>query len=165
MILLAIYCGLLLKEPHLSATVLVFSIGAVLMIVGGIRLYWLGVGGGIAAAGFIAVVATGLISYAQTRIDVWLNPRLDPQGDGFQTLQSILAIGSADCGEEESANRDRNICGFRNLTMTLSFRSFAKNWDLSARLPFLRHSACLYGEVFLLPAVLPIVSEDLWPSE
>ncbi len=94
MILLAIYCGLLLKEPHLSATVLVFSIGAVLMIVGGIRLYWLGVGGGIAAAGFIAVVATGLISYAQTRIDVWLNPRLDPQGDGFQTLQSILAIGS-----------------------------------------------------------------------
>ncbi len=93
-ILLAIYCGLLLKEPHLSATVLVFCIGAVLMIVGGIRLYWLAVGGGLAAAGFIAVVATGLISYAQTRIDVWLHPFDYPQGEGFQTIQSLFSIGS-----------------------------------------------------------------------
>lgn len=93
-ILLGLVCLLLIKEPHLSATVLVFFIGAVLMIVGGIRLKWLAVGGGAAVAGFILVIATGVVSYASKRIDVWFNPWSDPQGDGFQTIQSIYAIGS-----------------------------------------------------------------------
>ena len=93
-ILLGLVCVLLIKEPHLSATVLVFFIGAVLMIVGGIRLRWLALGGGVAVGGFILVVATGIVSYASDRINVWFNPWSDPQGDGFQTIQSIYAIGS-----------------------------------------------------------------------
>ena len=31
-------------------------------------------------------------AYAGTRIEVWLNPASDPQGKGFQTLQSLYAI-------------------------------------------------------------------------
>lgn len=64
------------------------------MIVGGIRLRWLALGGGVAVGGFILVVATGIVSYASDRINVWFNPWSDPQGDGFQTIQSIYAIGS-----------------------------------------------------------------------
>ena len=33
-------------------------------------------------------------SYWQERIDIWLNPYLDPTGASYQTLQSLRAIGS-----------------------------------------------------------------------
>ena len=35
-----------------------------------------------------------LPSHAKTRIDVFLNPNLDPRGSGYNVLQSKLAIGS-----------------------------------------------------------------------
>ncbi|TCT16857.1 cell division protein FtsW [Natranaerovirga pectinivora] len=35
-----------------------------------------------------------LFSYRMTRIIIWRNPWADPQGGGFQTIQSLYAIGS-----------------------------------------------------------------------
>lgn len=93
-ILLAVVCALVVKEPHLSATVLIFSIGIIMMIVGGIKWRWIALGGGIGAAGLITVVATGLVSYASSRITYWLDPWKAATGEGYQTIQSLLAIGS-----------------------------------------------------------------------
>ena len=91
---LAVVCALVVKEPHLSATVLIFSIGIIMMIVGGIKWRWIALGGGIGAAGLITVVATGLVSYASSRITYWLDPWKAATGEGYQTIQSLLAIGS-----------------------------------------------------------------------
>ncbi len=93
-ILLGLTCGLVILEPHLSATVLIFAIGLVLLIVGGMQWRYL-IAGGLGGGALIAIaIITGLIGYGSDRIKYWLDPWLDPQGAGFQTIQSLLAIGS-----------------------------------------------------------------------
>lgn len=92
--ILAATCVLVVLEPHLSATVLIFAIGITIMIVGGLKKRYI-IGGGVAGVGLIALaIATGLISYGSDRIKYWLDPWLDPVDKGFQTIQSLLAIGS-----------------------------------------------------------------------
>ncbi len=92
--LLVFVCGLVVVETHLSATILIFSIGICLMIVGGMRgIYILG-GVGLGAAGAGVLVVSGVVGYASDRITYWLNPWADAAGKGYQTIQSLLAIGS-----------------------------------------------------------------------
>ena len=92
--LLGLVCVLVVLEPHLSATVLIFTIGIVLLIVGGLPKRYIFGGIGAGAAALILAVTTGLIGYGSDRIKYWLDPWQDPKGLGFQTIQSLLAIGS-----------------------------------------------------------------------
>ena len=91
--LVGVVCVLVVLEPHLSATVLIFLIGIVLMTVGGMKLRYLAFGGGVAAVG-AALVMSGVLKYAQDRITFWLDPWSAPVGEGYQTIQSLLSIGS-----------------------------------------------------------------------
>ena len=92
--LLGLTCVLVVREPHLSATVLIFAIGVVLLVVGGIPKRYIFAGAGAAAGLGVLAVATGFIGYGSDRIKYWLDPWADPTGLGFQTIQSLLAIGS-----------------------------------------------------------------------
>ena len=93
-ILLGIVCGLVVMEPHLSATLLIFAIGVCLMIVGGIKGRYIGLGviGGV-GLGIIAIV-TGVAGYGGDRIKYWLDPWSSAGDKGYQTIQSLLSIGS-----------------------------------------------------------------------
>ncbi len=93
-ILLGMTCGLIVLEPHLSATVLVFCIGIVLLIVGGLPKRYIIGGGVIGVLGVAGLIISGAISYGSDRITYWLDPWADATGKGFQTIQSLLAIGS-----------------------------------------------------------------------
>lgn len=93
-IVLGITCALIVLEPHLSATILVFSLGIVLLIVGGLPKRYIFGGVGLGVGGVVMLVITGAIGYASDRFKYWLDPWLDPSGEGFQTIQSLLAIGS-----------------------------------------------------------------------
>lgn len=94
-VILGLIAGLMMLEPHLSGTMLILGIGAAMMFVGGIQSYWVGMGiGGIAILVFAYI--QGWISYNSSRISIWLDP-LNPefmQGAGYQTRQSLIAIGS-----------------------------------------------------------------------
>ncbi|MBR6572983.1 MAG: cell division protein FtsW [Clostridia bacterium] len=92
--LLAVMCLLVVLEPHLSATLLIFAIGIILMIVGGLPMKWLGVGAGIGIGGGALAILSGAVGYGSDRIKYWLDPWADPKGLGYQTIQSLLAIGS-----------------------------------------------------------------------
>ncbi len=87
---------LMLLEPHLSGTLLILGIGAVLMFVGGTALRWfiLAGAGAVGAVGAAVAVMPGLVPYAADRLASWLDPFADPLGDGHQTIQSLYAIGS-----------------------------------------------------------------------
>ena len=92
--LLGIVCALVVIEPHLSATLLIFAIGVVLMFVGGIKLRYVIVPA-VAGAGLVALAVFGrVISYANSRIEFWLDPWSAPGVEGYQTIQSLIAIGS-----------------------------------------------------------------------
>lgn len=92
--LLGIVCFLVVKEPHLSATVLIFALGIILLIVGGLQKRWIIAGGVLGVGGILILVFSGIISYGSDRIKYWLDPWADPTGNGYQTIQSLLAIGS-----------------------------------------------------------------------
>jgi len=90
---------LMIKEPHLSGTLLICSFAAVMLFIGGTHYGWFLLGGAVVLTALAAVVInpdllTIFAKYAGTRIEVWLDPTSDPLGAGFQTLQSLYAIGS-----------------------------------------------------------------------
>lgn len=92
--LLGVVCALVVAEPHLSATILIFVLGIVLLIVGGLQKRYIIAGAGLGIGGVLMLVFGGIISYGSDRIKYWLDPWLDPSGNGYQTIQSLLAIGS-----------------------------------------------------------------------
>ena len=92
--LLGFVCALVVAEPHLSATILIFCIGCVLLFVGGIQKRWVFAGLGCGVGAFLFLVFSGVVSYGSDRIQYWLDPWADPSGKGYQTIQSLLAIGS-----------------------------------------------------------------------
>ncbi len=49
---------------------------------------------GITGVSFFAVIAYNIASHIQLRVAIWQNPWASPYGDGFQIVQSLLAIGS-----------------------------------------------------------------------
>ena len=94
--ILGVVAVLMLLEPHLSGTLLILAIGAVLMFVGGTGLRWFGLAGAGAftALSLALVLLPDLVPYATDRLSSWLDPFADPLGDGHQTIQSLYAIGS-----------------------------------------------------------------------
>ncbi len=93
--ILLVIAFLMYLEPHFSGMVLLVGIGAMMMFVGGIRSYWVGVGAAGIAAVFYAF-RTGLITYNSSRIHIWLDPLNQEWATdlGFQIRQSLLSIGS-----------------------------------------------------------------------
>ena len=81
-----------MRKRMLSGIVL-GVIGAVMMIVGGLQLRYI-IGGLAVAVTGVIVVMSGVIKYAQDRITYWLDPWSAPVGEGYQTIQSLLAVGS-----------------------------------------------------------------------
>ena len=96
-IILVVFGVLMMLEPHLSGTILIFGIGIMMMVVGGMRRWLVAAGfGGVAVVGwgFVKLVESGIISYGAGRINMWKNPWLDPLKEGYQMVQSLISIGS-----------------------------------------------------------------------
>ena len=91
-VLLIVLAALVGIEPHLSGAILIMGAGAVMMLVGGIHWRWVGLAMG--AAGLLLYLVLGVIGYNASRIEMWHNPWLDPQGAGYQLRRSLITIGS-----------------------------------------------------------------------
>ena len=89
---LGILALLLLLEPHMSATVVIIVIGVAILFVAGAQIkHLLGVG----IPGIMAGIALILSSpYRLKRVTAFTDPFADAQGDGWQVIQSLYAIGS-----------------------------------------------------------------------
>lgn len=86
---------LMVLEPHLSGTIIIMLIGFILMFVGGTAVRWFIGGGSLAVVALLALVlGTDFIKYAKGRLVYWLDPFKDPLKGGWQTIQSLYAIGS-----------------------------------------------------------------------
>lgn len=92
--LLGLVCALVVFETHLSATILIFAIGIILMIVGGLKKRYIFGGIGIVAGGGLVAVMSGVVGYWSDRLTYWRDPWADATGVGYQTIQSLMSIGS-----------------------------------------------------------------------
>lgn len=90
---LAPLIGLLLLQPHLSASIVIIGIVCVMMIVAGCKFkHFLFSGLGFGIPGLAALIA--IEPYRLKRFVTFLNPWSDIRGDGWQVVQSLYAIGS-----------------------------------------------------------------------
>ena len=90
--ILAAVVGLLVLEPHFSASVIILAIGAVMLFLGGVRLFWFV--GAFGAAGMGIALLLTLFPYASSRINSWRDPFGDSSDQGYQIVQSLYTIGS-----------------------------------------------------------------------
>lgn len=87
-------------QPHLSATLLLAGITAVMLYVGGAKLQHLIAIGATGLAGVAALVFTmwGFFSeqfaHVLVRLTYWLDPFATSDAGAYQTQQSLMAIGS-----------------------------------------------------------------------
>ena len=90
--ILGLIVGLLVLEPHFSASIIIIAVGGVMMFLGGVRLGWF-IGAGSAAAVGIGVLLM-LFPYASGRINTWRDPFSSSSDEGYQIVQSLYTIGS-----------------------------------------------------------------------
>lgn len=91
LLILGAVAALVLIEPHMSGTILILAAGAAVLFAAGVKLYWFIIGGGATAIGLWMVI-TGT-EYMTKRVEIWKNP-WTTEYDGYQTVQSLYAIGS-----------------------------------------------------------------------
>jgi cell division protein FtsW len=84
--------GLVALQPDLGTSVDIVLIMTAILFVAGLSWKWLAVGA-TAALPLLYVLITQ-VSYRQARLTAFLDPGSDPQGSGFQLLQSLIAVGS-----------------------------------------------------------------------
>ena len=95
LLVVAIPVALIIKQPDLG-TAMAFLVATIFVLfVAGINKKYI-----FAAILICAITApilyTHLPDHAKTRIDVFLNPEIDPRGSGYNVIQSKLAIGSGE---------------------------------------------------------------------
>ncbi|MFA6600418.1 MAG: putative lipid II flippase FtsW [Candidatus Omnitrophota bacterium] len=92
MILVGLVCGLILLQPDLGSCAFIFVIVCILFFWAGIRMRYVF----LAALVFVPVLYLLVIRvpYRLSRVTAYLNPWDDPQGNGFQMIQSFLAYGA-----------------------------------------------------------------------
>ena len=100
---IAVVCGLVYKENHLSGTILMLALGVVMTFLGGIKQGWYIVGAvGLAAVVLVLIVSPTvrekaiavLDGYASDRITAWLDEEYSPDDARWQINQALYAIGS-----------------------------------------------------------------------
>ena len=92
LIILILFILLIIKEPDYGTALLIFIICLIMLFIGGVNLkYFI----------FLGIPSLGLFafylfqaSYRLDRILAFLSPTKDPQGTGFQIIQSKLAVGA-----------------------------------------------------------------------
>ena len=92
LIAIGFIAGLVMLQPNMSMAVIIGFIGVVLLYLGGCDLKQLLVLGVLAVIAFF--VLAGRAQYRIDRLTSFSNPESDPQGTGYQLLQSYYAIGS-----------------------------------------------------------------------
>ncbi len=91
-VVLGLVAGLVVTQPHLSGTLLILAGGASVLFAAGIHWGWFAAGGGIVGA--LAAALIYFTPYMTARINLWQDPWSFRQGDGYQTVQSLIAMGS-----------------------------------------------------------------------
>lgn len=90
--ILGVILVLLIFEPHLSGMVIIVAIGVAMLFLGGLSPSWFAIGIPVAlAAGYLIIQ---VMPHAQERIAMYQDPWIDPTDQGYQIIQSILAIAS-----------------------------------------------------------------------
>ena len=92
LIILLMIAGLILVENHVSATLIILAIAAVMLFIGGASMKHL-FGLGMLMIPLFLVLAK-VQPYRWARLTIFTDPWKDPLGSGYQLIQSLYALGN-----------------------------------------------------------------------
>lgn len=93
LLMIALPAILVLRQPDLGTTLILIMTGGMLFFAAGVKI-WKFVVVGITAIASLPFIWASMHSYQKKRVTSFLNPGDDPLGDGYNILQSKIAIGS-----------------------------------------------------------------------
>lgn len=93
-VLIALPFGLVFLEPDLGSALVLAAVGGGMMLVRGIPWRHLVVFATLFLVAVPTVLWPNLQPHQRTRLISFLNPAADPQGSGYQVIQSTIAVGS-----------------------------------------------------------------------
>ena len=96
LIMLVPIIGLLIIEPHLSASIVIIGICMIMMFLAGCKLWQIILPGTVIGVPtlIIGIIKIPKFAHALKRITTFIDPWKDKLGDGWQVIQSLYAIGS-----------------------------------------------------------------------
>lgn len=160
--LTAVPFGLVFLEPDLGGALVIAAIGAGMMIVRGIpwkHLLILAVLLGVAVP---TVVWPHLKPHQRERLVIFLNPEADPQGSGYQVIQSRIAIGSGGLvgkGYKQGTQAQLGFIPYRYADFI--FPVLAEEGGLVAALALLGLFALLFWRLITMAAECPFERDQL----
>ena len=84
---------LVLRQPDLGTSVMLLTVGGVMLFASGVR-WWKFAIVGTAAAAALPIIWAQLHDYQQQRVLTFMEPERDPLGAGYHIIQSKIALGS-----------------------------------------------------------------------
>lgn len=84
--------ALVAKQPDLGTAIEIFLIALAMMFVAGVSMKFIAAAGAVVTPYVIYLII--FVPWRFARLMSFLHPNLDPQGKGFQLIQSLIAVGS-----------------------------------------------------------------------
>jgi cell division protein FtsW len=91
-IVVSVLVGLILLEPDFGTAMSLAVVAAVMVFAAGLSYTYI-LGAALALLPLVAYIAMGA-DYRRRRLFAFLDPWADPLGDGFQIIQSLIAVGT-----------------------------------------------------------------------
>lgn len=92
LVLLGIIAFLLMKQPHLSCTIIIMVVACIILFCAGAKIKHFMLLAVPAVGAFTALVI--FVDYIRDRVLSFINPWNDPRDTGYNAIQSLYAIGS-----------------------------------------------------------------------
>ena len=121
-----------LVQPDLGTAAIIAALVMGMFIVAGLPARWITTIVGVGAVG--AVLLSVSSEYRLQRLHVWFDPWLDSQGNGYQMVQSLLAIGSGGLTGTNWGHGAASSLTCRRLIPTLLLLFFVRKTAFSERL-------------------------------
>ena len=135
--------ALIVDQPDLGTGIMLLIIAFSLLSVSGLRLKHMF---GAIAAGVLSV-ALGwryMEDYQRRRIDVWLDPELYANDDGYQTVQAMISVGNGGFFGRGVDQGTQNVLGFLPEPFTdFPFAVYAEEWGFVGGAMVLTLAMCL----------------------
>ncbi len=120
--------GLVVYQPDLSTSLMIGVIALSLLAVTGLTLRSFLVLMSTAVIGF-ALGWSYMLNYQRKRIDVWLNPELYADDEGYQTIQAMVAVGDGGFFGRGVDKGTQSALGFLPEPFTdFPFAVYAEEW-------------------------------------
>lgn len=94
LVVASVYGAMIIQQPNLSTAITVCGIIIAMMLVAGMKWRYFAGLAGVGAAGILSILLFMKDSYWYQRLTSFVDPFQDPLNEGYQAVQSLLALGS-----------------------------------------------------------------------